>query len=231
MKKAILIHVVVLLLSTTAFAQKKYGPVAGQFATSLDATPFVDLLGNAINGNETTPANFVNSFGLYIKLYETDMKAYRLGVNLNLSSNSSENTSETTHTEKNTAIEVLGGIEYRHGKKKVQAFYGPFARIGYGSGSINDDYKTNTQDVETTLGKTFKIGLGGFAGAEMFLSDQITIGAEFNLALNYESTGFGERKTSTNTSKTGYSTSDFSFGFGSNASFIPSGKLFFSVYF
>ena len=235
-----------LLISSSMFVaaeDSNFGPKKGQYAVSIDATPLLNYAGNLLSGytgqNHVDDLYFIKDFGVYGKKYISDTNAYRLGVNLDLSSLKTNQPGtpgtgalEST-TVNNTDIGLSAGIEYRKGKGRLQGFYGPMVGIGIGSYSTKYAYNgtPNTEaHLESIDGSTINFGLGGFAGVEYFISKQIAVGTEFNIMLKYSSTGRSTDKYQGSPDVKGGSSSEISFGFGQSA-FAPCGRLYVSLYF
>ena len=150
---------------TSAFAQdltsKKGEPIlpeAGDWAISVDATPFLNYAGNffgksAANGAPTF--NFLTGNNVIVGKYFKDEKtAYRAGINIGLNSQSATNlvnqdnytgaaptpkvTDKTSVT--TTGFGVTAGIEKRKGKTRLQGYYGAEAGIYVGGTSQKNTY-------------------------------------------------------------------------------------------
>jgi len=150
---------------TSAFAQdltsKKGEPIlpeAGDWAISVDATPFLNYAGNffgksAANGAPTF--NFLTGNNVIVGKYFKDEKtAYRAGINIGLNSQSATNlvnqdnytgtppnpkvTDKTSVT--TSGFGVTAGIEKRKGKTRLQGYYGAEAGIYVGGTSQKNTY-------------------------------------------------------------------------------------------
>jgi len=164
MKKSFL-FVAALALGTTAFAQdltskkgEPFLPEAGDWSIGVEATPFLNYIGNFIGGNglNTAPTwNFLNGNQTIIgKMYSTETMAYRGILRIGFTSNKmvanvADNTVTTAPTfpaAPKTVEDVakmgqhfigLGaGMEMRRGKTRLQGFYGADAMF-WMSGSKN----------------------------------------------------------------------------------------------
>ncbi len=110
--------------------------------------------------------------------------AYRAGIRLGLNSNKFAISADDHQTNGTSDIGLLGGLEFRRGNTRLQAYYGAEAGISLNSVSSSWDYKnklsstyTNAgvaRDVKTNFGSTFGLGSGlgsgfgstrGFSGA------------------------------------------------------------------
>lgn len=184
-------------------------PQAGDYAISVDASPFLDYFGNFIGGDglnvsptfDFTTVNQVITF----KYFKTDKMAYRSGVRLGLNSNKFAISADDYQTNGTSDIGLLGGLEFRRGNTRLQAYYGAEAGISLNSVSSSWDYKnklsstyTNAgvaRDVKTNFGSTFGFGLRGFGGVEYFILPKISVGGEFGWGLTLASTGIGKKTT------------------------------------
>ena len=116
-----------------------------------------------------------------------------------------------------TEVELLVGYEFRRGHGRVQGFYGGEVGLGIGSGKDKYTYANpitelnnspNTSDftqngtpgyasqanriTEKKYGAAFEATVAGFVGVEYFFAPQISMGAEFNLALKFRSSAQNE---------------------------------------
>lgn len=152
MKKSILAVAVVLGASAT-FAQdltskkgEDFLPASGDWAVSIDATPFLNYAGNLIGGNgaNVSPTwNFlVGDQRIVGKYFAADDMAYRAGLRIGMSSNSGNamvnddavttaptypalpTMKEDSYKMSSTAIGLSGGLEWRRGFGRLQGFYG-----------------------------------------------------------------------------------------------------------
>lgn len=253
MKKFLFIAFAVIALAANAQSEegktkKQFETKAGQYAVSVNATPVLNYVGNIFNGetnNSLSNFSFINGFGIYGKKYLTDDKAIRAGLNLSLSSMKSnvanidsvaEGALESTRVSDNS-IGIYGGLEYRKGTGRFQSFYGPMAMINFGAEKTKYNYNgtpSTYSSLYTGSQKTFEIGAGGFVGFEFFVTNNITLGTEAAVSLNYAYTSATKAKIqtgddSTLEEETAGATSEFSFGFNNN-SFSPTGKVYITIY-
>ena len=205
-----------------------YRPRKGQFAMGFDAIPILDFGLNAVNimndtGQKATGLNsFVSGYDqtLYGKYYWSNTMAIRVRLAFNLASvsdsfnsdnpidilNGADNVGEVTTTTTATSSNFLfgGGVEWRHGEGRFQAFYGAEGLIGFGGNSTSITYGWNygqqaadlgaiqsgtRRSLGTTDGFEFSIGARGFAGLEFFMLKDISLSAEFGWAMAYTSKG------------------------------------------
>jgi hypothetical protein len=147
---------------TSAFAQdltskkgEPFLPEAGDYAVSVDATPFLNYVGNFFGktGPNNAPTwNFLNGNNTITGKYFKDATtAYRVGVRLGFGSTTDKRnvaalpTStviayptadavvENKHHQGKTNVGISVGIEKRKGKTRLQGFYGADAGIYFGS--------------------------------------------------------------------------------------------------
>ncbi len=168
MKKSILAVAVVLGASAT-FAQdltskkgEDYLPASGDWAISIDATPFLNYAGNLIGGNGANVApswNFlVGDQRIIGKYFAADDMAYRGGLRIGLSSNSGNAMvaddgvttapvypalpamKEDSYKMSQTNIGLSGGLEWRRGFGRLQGFYGGELGIAFGGSKSTYTY-------------------------------------------------------------------------------------------
>lgn len=179
MKKTLLSVAVV--LSTSAFAQKieskmgeSYLPVADDWAIGVDATPFLQYVGNLIggNGSNTAPTwNYLTTNQTITgKLFVEDQKAYRASLRLGFGSSKGTNLVddrafdvttieypnvpitevENTWKSSSTNVGISAGMEMRRGKGRLQGFYG--AEIGIMLSSNKTTYAYGNGLTQTATG-------------------------------------------------------------------------------
>lgn len=147
---------------TNAFAQdltskkgEPFLPEAGDYAVSIDATPFLNYAGNFFGktANNNAPTwNFLNGNSTITGKYFKDATtAYRVGIRLGFGSSSDKRnvaalptstviayptadaTVENVRKQSKTNIGISVGIEKRKGKTRLQGFYGADAGVYFGS--------------------------------------------------------------------------------------------------
>jgi hypothetical protein len=176
MKKS-LIFACCLGVSTFAQAQlqskkgEAYLPEKGDWSLGIDATPFLDYMGNFLSsgGNSAPTQNFLGANQTIIGKYFTeDNKAYRgilrIGVNSNSEINQISKHGSTAptypdlpelvddkYTEKSSFIGLGGGLEFRRGKTRLQGYYGGDAMISFSSSSRSFEYGNALND-STSVG-------------------------------------------------------------------------------
>ncbi|MEJ6801770.1 MAG: hypothetical protein QNK77_11385 [Crocinitomicaceae bacterium] len=161
MKKSIFAVALILGATSTTLAQdKQYTPVAGDWAISIDANPFLNYLGNFIGGTDANDAptwnHLSNNQRIIGKYFVADDMAYRAGIRLDLGGDSEKNMVadrastadpawpstdvmvENSAKYRETNIALTGGLEWRKGKGRLQGFYG--GELGVSIGSMKDSY-------------------------------------------------------------------------------------------
>ncbi len=153
---------------STPITSKKgemYLPQAGDWAISLDATPWLNYFGNLFHGPASTASTtFLNSNQTIVgKYYINDHTAYRFLVRLGVNSTSQNQYISSSDTGSSTFpvpqvedkrtisshyIGVGFGIEKRKGKTRLQGYYGMEAMI-YIAGSDTTFSYGNTYNQNT----------------------------------------------------------------------------------
>lgn len=168
MKKSILAFAVV-LGATTTYAQdltskkgENYLPEAGDWAIGVDATPFLNYVGNFFGktGPNAAPTwNFLTTNNAITgKYFVEDDMAYRASLRIGFGSNKgsamvadrSVTTApvfpaepamvENTWKMGNTNIALAGGLEWRKGSTRLQGFYGAELGISISSNKATYEY-------------------------------------------------------------------------------------------
>jgi len=165
MKKSIALVALAFGVSN-AFAQdltskkgEPFLPEAGDWALSIDATPFLNYAGNFFGGNAANAAptfNFMNGNNMIVGKYFIDKKtAYRAGLRLGFGSKSEKKNVAALPSSPNTYpaapvtvenifkhgtsnVGLSFGIEKRKGSTRLQGFYG--ADVGIYIASSKDKY-------------------------------------------------------------------------------------------
>jgi len=147
-------------------------PQAGDFALGIDATPFLDYLGNIFSGSY---APYFGAESIYGKYFLEDNRALRARLTLGLSNISSKGVlpdddgsvgatvMDIRHASKAT-VELGVGLEFRRGRGRVQGFYGGEVFLGFGGGNGKYDYgnrMTSSNPDPTTF--DFDSWLGSYA--------------------------------------------------------------------
>jgi hypothetical protein len=129
-------------------------PQAGDIALGVDATPFINVIGNVLRINDSTgpfsdPSafNFIDGVSLYGKYFLTETTAVRARLNIRSMSTKFNNliTDDANASDPNARVNDswkhsengigLGlGYEMRRGKSRLQAFYGGEVNLIFGGG-------------------------------------------------------------------------------------------------
>lgn len=186
MKKSVLFVAALALGATSAFAQdltskkgEAFLPEAGDWSIGVDATPFLNYVGNFIGGNglNTAPTwNFLNGNQTIIgKMYSSETMAYRgilrIGFNSSKVVNNVNDDAVTTppsfpaapqtvEDEMKMSSHFIGlgaGMEMRRGKTRLQGFYGADAMVWLSGSKSSYTYgnaysSTNTNPTTTDFG-------------------------------------------------------------------------------
>jgi hypothetical protein len=179
MMKKIFFAVLVSGLATAAIAQdattttteapvlkskkgEAYLPVTDEWALGVSANPFLDYLGNFLNGTDGNnapefeyPTNPASRFGVFGKLMKDEKTAYRLRFNLGIGSRTNKAVvnqnelnpdpaypafTEDWQKVSTTSILIAPGIEKRRGSTRLQGVYGAELVIGYTSSKTTYEY-------------------------------------------------------------------------------------------
>ena len=214
--------------------QNKHGyqilPKAGDFALILDG---MDIYKMVINTGRSEPGKFLydgasifDATAITGRYFLEDNKALRFKLHLGFGSETYKNevandaliatnpdaVVEDKLSYNNKGVGLRGGMEWRRGYGRLQAFYGAEAGLGFWKESQKYTYgnqMTTTGATTTTnfntipnsgvtstnrpldiKGETnFSVLLGGFAGVEYFFARKAAIGGEVNLGVNMSSFG------------------------------------------
>jgi hypothetical protein len=161
--KKLIFSVSILLAGINVFGQEKkqYLPEAGDWAIGVDATPFLNYLGNFIGGNglNVAPTFDFPSWNQTItgKYFVSSDMAYRAAVRLGFGSEKGKalidkdgaaaptypnlpSTVEDSYKMGGTAIGISGGIEKRKGSGRLIGFYGGELGLSFMSSSEKYTY-------------------------------------------------------------------------------------------
>jgi hypothetical protein len=193
-------------------------PDEGDWAISIDATPFLQYFGNFIGSNGVNAAPTMNFLSgnqtITGKYFVSPEKAYRLGIRLGFSSNSTT-TKETTlpsstpvvyvndvSTLYNTNIGLTAGMEWRRGKTRLQGYYGVEGGLAIGTSSTNNTFGNNLSPYnlynridENNEGSSVGLGVRGFIGVEYFIFPKIAFGGELGWGIAFRTVGEGSTKS------------------------------------
>ena len=221
MKKTILL-VAMAVGMTSVFAQdltskkgEKYLPEANDWAIGVDATPFLNYVGNFFGKTAPNIAptfNFDNGgAALQGKMFKDANTAYRVGLRIGFGSftthNALTNAADSVSKGKDVSasgmnIALTAGLEKRRGAGRLQGVYGAEAGLAFGGGgTVTNTYAMALTDArnpgvggrvaETSLGNVFSFGARAFAGVEYFVLPKMSIGGEFGWGLAFTTTGDG----------------------------------------
>lgn len=222
--KRVLLIVVIASISNVLIAQdliskkgEEYLPTEGDWGIGLNATSFLNYVGNIFNAEAEAPiASAMVNQTIYGKKFLSDNKAYRatIGVNITSFTNNSEviglesdgttTGANVTNSEKHSSTMIILGIgkEYRRGTTRLQGFYGAEGFFALGTESTKYTYgntikasamggQGNSRSLEMNDGTTFGFTLRGFVGAEYFIVPKISISAEYGWGVGISTQGGG----------------------------------------
>jgi hypothetical protein len=128
-------------------------PKTENYFIAVDATPFLNYLGNTFNGKTNNALN-LNSTTIYGKYFLSNENAVRVILSVNSSNNTNRyyvqddaalasdplSTDQVTdiHKDKNRSFYLAGGYEFRENYKKFVGFYG--GQLGYAYSRNTDEY-------------------------------------------------------------------------------------------
>jgi len=193
-------------------------PEKGDWAISIDASPFLKYAGNFIGSNGLNAAptfKFLSGNETILGKYFIDSsKAFRVGLRLGLGSNSqttkvfsNQYTFPATYVDDVTKVSgsnigLTAGMEWRKGHTRLQGFYGAEAGLAFESSNTNYTYgnalsnsNTSSRTLESKAGSSFGLGVRGFLGAEYFIFPKMSIGGEFGWGVAFTTTGEGKTTT------------------------------------
>lgn len=191
----------------------KIGPEKGDIALGIDASPFLDYLGNLFKiSDQNNPAP---TFGftaqapgmIYFKYMQSETKAISFALRVGFSRNTDKD--GTSHNNANidkyissaTNLGLTFSMERSpFMKSRLRGYYGWGASVGltpyYGesfaypstfiTGKFN--YVDGTSNIVNYVekgGNTISIGGGGLIGVEYFVTPKISLSGQFNIALGY----------------------------------------------
>ncbi len=143
-------------------------PKAGDFALGVDATPFLEYMGNFFGKqNDNWAPSFGNNFVIYGKYFLENDRAIRARLNLDLGSTTYKNmvpddvstdpdaTKDDVMKSSSTDITLGIGYEFRRGRGRLQGFYGGEFALGFSSSKEKYEYgnafsSTNSNPTTTT---------------------------------------------------------------------------------
>lgn len=173
MKKSIFAVALILGATSTTLAQdKQYTPVSGDWAIGIDATPFLNYMGNLIGGNDgnTAPgwSYLTTNQQITGKYFAADDMAYRGSLRIGFGNASGSNMVsddlvttaptfpalpslvEDTYKDGGLDIGLSGGLEWRKGSGRLVGFYGAELGVAFSSTSSTYTYANAMTDVGAT---------------------------------------------------------------------------------
>jgi hypothetical protein len=158
-----------------------YLPEAGDWSIGIDATPFLNYVGNFLSsaGNTAPTQDFLNGNQTIIgKYFVEDNKAYRGILRIGINSTNETNQLgkfgaaaatypalpelvEDKYTEKSSFVGLGGGIEFRRGKTRLQGYYGGDVMLSFSSSSRSFEYGNALNDSTTVEALTSDFGYEG----------------------------------------------------------------------
>jgi hypothetical protein len=185
--KKIALLLILALFSINIYAQDEenqksasdYLPTAGNFGVGVDATPFLNYIGNAFNGTQNNSLNF-GSTHLFFKYFLSDNSSIRLKLDLYNSTTFNKNYSRDdaaflvdpltkaqvedlyTSYSKNNFFSL--GYQMYVGENRLRGFFG--ADLGYGFNSSKVLYQYGNTMNGDNPAPTTNLGLGQFNPTE-----------------------------------------------------------------
>jgi hypothetical protein len=132
-------------------------------------------------------------------------------------------------------ISLTLGYERRVGNNRLQAFYGPAAGLAFKSSRDEFSYTGfySYDIIKQIHGPERLFSLGGFLGAEYFIRNNVALGTELGMGLNYFSIDNGrkEYQASILNEDTGNRSQKFTIGFvDAPAQMAPWGTIYLFIY-
>ena len=216
MKKTLLILGLALgFLSASAQEEAKgnFTHQKGDMALSIDATPFLEYVGNAFNTGFNSAPNF-GDWQIMGRYFLTEKSAIRVGLGINFNSYTNKwlvddvtSTATPPAQVENSASTTLSnfrldlGYELRRGEGRLQAFYGGGIYVSSNNGEGSTSFKygnalsaTNPyyRMTEAKNGASIGFGLSGFLGVEYFITSNIALGGQVSLGLGLQTAAKGK---------------------------------------
>ena len=169
---------------------EKILPQAGDIAMGVDATPFLNYLGNFLG--KTADNNYANGIfngkdnTLYFKYFLTEKSAVRLNFTFNFGTTvekgkvvnqgeiwnnpfNPDATSLDVKTTNTSAFNINVGYEMRRGRGRLQGFYGAELGFGFGGGKSKYEYanQMNSTNINPNSWDFEDLGGGGVGATNM----------------------------------------------------------------
>lgn len=200
-------------------------PEAGDWVLGMNASPFLNYVGNLFNGttNNSVGTAFVDgNNAIYGKYFATNDMAYRGSLRITALSNSSSFLFDTNTVDQQPdyledvsrqsgfGFYLSGGLEWRKGHNRLQGYYGGELMLMFGaltpnvtneyalamdSTNIANNLVTPGRTLESRAGSTFGFGVRPFVGVEYFVLPKLSIAGEFGWGLMFSTTSEGENTT------------------------------------
>jgi hypothetical protein len=192
MKKLLLIAIILLsLFGKDSFAQFKELE-SGDHTLAININPIFPYFGNMFNQSTANDLN-LTGLGAVYRSYKSGTKALRISASANIYKFSRFNQSDldpATRSETNIYFQFAIGHEKHLNYGKWSIYYGWQAMVVLNNYIIKSTYQNESPDITNYTrrlldnnGLLIQAGLGGFFGGEYYLSNNLFIGAELNLAL------------------------------------------------
>jgi len=205
-------------------------PEPKDWAIGFDASPFFDVIKGLFSNSDSSGSDYTDftkdhPLTIYGKSVRSANTTWRVSARLQFGSektnyvtllDSADGTPFATPQYGNDVMKqtsngvTLGfGIEKHRGKGRVQGYYGPEARIGFGMTKATIGYANqisssnpvptissaftpqpnNARVTESKSGSQFNIGVRAFGGVEYFFMAKASISAELGWGISYISNG------------------------------------------
>ncbi len=205
-------------------------PEPKDWAIGFDASPFFDVIKGLFSDADSSGSNYTNftkdhPLTIFGKSVRNANTIWRASARLQFGSDKTNYVTELDSAdgspfstpqfgndvvkETSDGITLGFGIEKRRGKGRVQGYYGPEARIGFGMSKTTVSYANqitsgnqvptispaitvqpnNVRITEMKSGSQFSIGVRAFGGVEYFFMAKASISAELGWGISYVSNG------------------------------------------
>ncbi len=179
MKKTIVTAIALMTFSVsnaqlTSKKGEAYLPAAGDYSFGVDATPFLNYMGNFFSdaGNNAPTQEFLNAQQTIIgKYFKSETMAYRGILRIGISSQNWTNQLgqfgavapiypalpllvEDKYTEKSSFVGLGGGLEWRRGSTRLQGYYGGDLMISFSNSNRSFEYGNALNDSTSVFALT-----------------------------------------------------------------------------
>jgi hypothetical protein len=184
MKKVLFLIALLFITTQLSFGQSRL-PAAGDYSIGFDANPALKYIGNLFSGGNDISMEWQKQNTIMVSYMKSDDLAYRAGVGLSMASTKLSDTVSSSASDINL---MAGMMKLRRGNR-IMGYYG--AEAGLGISSEKDKVgSTETKESGTA------IMARGFIGAQYFIWEKVSIGAEYGLGLNLAGSKIGDAKVS-----------------------------------